>query len=200
MKLYLSPTSPFARKVKVAILEKDLGGRTEWVMLDPWTNPETLLALNPLSQVPTLVTDDGTVLVGSESILGALEMLHPEPALFPAGRSACLDTLAIAGLAHGLIECGVTILLERRRPAAQQSTKSIERKQSATIRTLKKLAERFDYSSGNFYLDGIGLACALAWFDFRLPDFKWRDKHPALADWLDEVARRASMRASAPPA
>lgn len=200
MKLYLSPTSPFARKVRVAILEKNLGDHTDWAMLDPWADPKELLALNPLSQVPTLATDDGTVLVGSESILGALEMLFPDPALFPAGRAACLDTLATAGLAHGLIECGVTVLLERRRPAAQQSTKNIKRKQAAATRTLKTLAERFDRSSKNFYLDGIGLACALAWLDFRLPDFKWRSTHPDLANWLDEVARRPSMQASAPPA
>jgi glutathione S-transferase len=200
MKLILSPTSPFARKVKVAILEKNLGDRTEWVMLDPWASPDELLAVNPLSQVPTLVTDDGTVLVGSESILGALEMLYPEPSLFPAERDACLETLAIAGLAHGLIECGVTVLLERRRPAAQQSMINIERKQAAATRTLKTLAERFDCSSENFYLDGVGLACALAWLDFRLPDFTWRKRHAALANWLDEVAKRPSMQASAPPA
>lgn len=199
MKLFLSPTSPFARKVKVALLEKGLGDQAEWIMLDPWVSPDKLLEVNPLSQVPTLVTDEGTTLVGCDSILGALEMLHPTPSLFPATHAACLNTLAVAGLAQGLIECGVTILLERRRPTAQQSPRIIERKQAAVGRTLKTLAGQFDRSTERFLLDGIGLACALAWFDFRLPDYTWRSAQPELADWLDEVAKRPSMRASAPP-
>ncbi|MGH8161349.1 MAG: glutathione S-transferase N-terminal domain-containing protein [Gammaproteobacteria bacterium] len=199
MKLYLSPTSPFARKVKVALLEKDLERQTQWLVLDPWASPDELLAVNPLSQVPALVLDDGRTLTGSDTILGGLESLYPEPSLLPIGTDAVLRTLAVAGLAHGLIECIVATVLERRRPAEQQSAKAIARKRSAIVRVLKTLSREFNCSTEQFQLDGIGLACALEYLDFRLPDHEWRGEHPALAEWLGWAAARASMQASAPP-
>lgn len=199
MQLYLSPTSPFARKVKVALLEKGLGEKVEWVVLDPWASPDRLIAVNPLSQVPTLILDDGTALAGSDTILGALESIYPEPSLLPADAKTQLRTLAIAGFAHGLIECVVGIVLERRRAPERQKPSVIERKQAAITRVVKTLSEQFECPTGHFHLDAIGLACALAYLDFRLPDYAWHDDYPALAEWLDWAAMRPSMQASAPP-
>lgn len=199
MKLYLSPTSPFARKVRVALSEKALGERTEYVMLDPWTSPEALLAVNPLSQVPTLVLDEGIALTGSDGILGALESLHPVPPLFPSETEAQMRTLAAAGLAHGLIECTVQIVLERRRPADRQSETTIERRRGAVERVVHKLEADFEKYTDRFLLDGIGVAVALAYLDFRLPEYDWRSRSPRLADWQDWAAARRSMRESAPP-
>jgi glutathione S-transferase len=162
MKLYLSPTSPFARKVKVALLEKNLGERTEWIVLDPWASPDELLAVNPLSQVPALVTDDGAALVGGGTILGALETLYPQPSLFPPEREAQIGALAVAGLAHGLIECVVQIVLEGRRPAERQNADLFKRRRAAIARVVERLDTRFDCSTERFHLDGIGVACALA--------------------------------------
>ncbi|MGH8273490.1 MAG: glutathione S-transferase family protein [Gammaproteobacteria bacterium] len=199
MQLYLSPTSPFARKVKVALLEKELGEKVEWVVLDPWASPEALVAVNPLSQVPTLVLDDGTPLAGSDTILGALESTYPTPSLLPADASARLHTLAVAGLAHGLIECVVQIVLERRRAPERQNPSVIERRQVAITRVVKTLSEQFKCPTGHFHLDAVGLACALAYLDFRLPDYTWRGDYPALGEWLDWAAKRPSMQESAPP-
>lgn len=199
MKFYLSPTSPFARKVRVALSEKALSERTEFVMLDPWASPETLLAVNPLSQVPTLVLDDGLALTGSDGILGALESLHPVPPLFPSETGAQMRTIAAAGLAHGLIECTVQIVLERRRPAGRQSKATIERRGGAVARVVHKLEADFEKRTDRFLLDGIGVAVALAYLDFRLPEYDWRAGSPLLAEWQEWAAARRSMRESAPP-
>lgn len=200
MKLYLSPTSPFARKVKVALLEKGLGERTEWIVLDPWASPDALLAVNPLSQVPTLVLDDGLALTGSDSILGAIEGLYPVPPLFPAKTGAQMRVLAVAGLAQGLIECIVQIVLERRRPRGQQNEATIERRLAAIARVVEALAERFEKGADRFQLDCIGVACALSYLDFRLPEYDWRCSAGDLADWQNWAAERPSMKTSAPPA
>jgi len=67
MKLYWSPRSPFARKVMVFAHEAGLAGRIETVRtLVSMTSPNReLMRVNPLGKIPTLVTDDGTVLFDS---------------------------------------------------------------------------------------------------------------------------------------
>jgi hypothetical protein len=50
MKLFYNPTSPYARKVIVVILEKNLLACVELCALDPWTAPAELHAANPNRQ------------------------------------------------------------------------------------------------------------------------------------------------------
>ena len=57
MKLFSSNASPYARKVRVVIAEKNLGSLVEEVVVDIYADPAELLAANPLGKVPALVTD-----------------------------------------------------------------------------------------------------------------------------------------------
>src|SRR3712207_2394558 len=60
MKLAYSPNSPYVRKVMACAIQRGIDGRIElWTV--PTTDP-SLAAVNPLSKVPTLTTDDGAVL------------------------------------------------------------------------------------------------------------------------------------------
>ena len=58
MKLFYSATSPFVRKVMATAIAAGLEDRIERVGTNPWESPADLLAQNPLSKVPCLVTDD----------------------------------------------------------------------------------------------------------------------------------------------
>jgi glutathione S-transferase len=64
MKLHGGPISPFVRKVTITIIEKDLTHLVELVR-----SPTAmvlanlkLMQFNPLSKIPTLITDEGSVL------------------------------------------------------------------------------------------------------------------------------------------
>ena len=87
MKLYSYPAAPNPRRLHIFMAEKGLDIPFEPVDLmkggqfDP-----AFVALNPMSTVPVLVTDDGTVLTQVVAICDYLEAVHPEPALL--GRSA----------------------------------------------------------------------------------------------------------------
>lgn len=200
MQLTISPTSPFARKVKVALLEKGLP--FEEVSLDPWASPASLLDTNPLSQVPALAVGPGTVIANSETILNWLEHAHPHPSLLPPpGEQAGLARLmATAGLANGMVEAAVQVVLERRRDAGQQSAALLARREQALLRATAALERQFHCSRDQFLLDGIGVAVALAYLDFRLSALGWRSRAPRLSAWQDWAAGRPSLRASAPPA
>jgi glutathione S-transferase len=84
LRLYFHPASTYARRVRIALLEKDLA--FEPVVVDMAARahraPE-YLALNPYGRVPT-IDDDGFVLYESAAILQYLEATRPTPALVPA--------------------------------------------------------------------------------------------------------------------
>ncbi|HUZ63772.1 MAG TPA: glutathione S-transferase N-terminal domain-containing protein, partial [Acetobacteraceae bacterium] len=65
MKLYYSPTSPYVRKVMACAITRGLDDRIERMATNPHVSPPDLLADNPLSKVPCLVTDDGLALFDS---------------------------------------------------------------------------------------------------------------------------------------
>lgn len=200
MELYLSLTSPFARKVRVALIEKGLIERTELKIVDPWADEASLAAVNPLLQVPTLVLDDGLALTNSDTILAWIDRAHPQPALWPEDANALARAQAIAALAQGMIEYTVHIVLERRKPEQQQSETMIERRLAGIHRVVHALEQRFERDTTHFHGDAIGVACALAYLDFRLPELDWRSDAAGLASWLAWAAQRASMRATVPPA
>lgn len=199
MRLFLSPTSPFAREVKVALAEKGLLDATEQVFVDPWTSPSELLAVNPLSQVPVLVLDDGHILTNSTTILQWLEIAHPAPPLLPDNPADSAGVLAVAALAHCLIESVVYVVIEGRKPAAQQSEKMLSRRREGINRVLDALEQKFAASQDAFMLDSLHVACALEYVDLRLPDFDWRSRCPRLSRWLEWASVRPSLKQSAPP-
>ncbi|MGA8278121.1 MAG: glutathione S-transferase N-terminal domain-containing protein [Rhodanobacteraceae bacterium] len=199
MQLYLSLTSPFARKVRVALIEKGLIERVELKIVDPWADAESLAAVNPLLQVPTMVLDDGLALTNSDTILAWLDRAHPQPALWPADADELTRAQAIAALAQGMIEYAVYIVLERRKPDAQQGRAMIDRRIAGITRVVHAIEQRFDCNTTGFHLDAIGVACALAYLDFRLPELDWRKNAPKLAEWQRRAAQRPSMQATVPP-
>lgn len=189
MKLYFNKPSPYARKVRVTAHEKSLMDRLELHECDPWSDPPELLAVNPFAKVPALLTDDGTVITESTAICKFLDQIGQGPELV-SGES--WRVMARLGLAHGVIDAGFAIVIERRRPAAQQSHDWIARQTRAIARATPRLA----IAENRFDLGDITLACALAYLDFRLKEIPWRVMRPDLALWLDRINQRPAMRAT----
>ena len=189
MKLYFNKPSPYARKVRIVVHEKQLTKRIEWHEVYPWADPPELLTASPIGKVPALVTDDGTLLTESGTIAEYLDSIGSGPPLIADNRFA---VMARAALAQGVIDAAFGSVIERRRPAERQWSDWLERLRRAIDRTLP----RFQVSEGRFDLGDISAACALAYMDFRLPEIAWRKSHPRLAAWLDQVNQRPSMVAT----
>lgn len=198
MKLYTSPTSPYARLVRVALVEKQLNDRVAYCFVDPWQTPAELLAVNPSCRVPTLVTDDGHALTEAGVIVLYLERRYPEPRLMP--REAVEWVHTQLGRALGCIDSGVGVLTERRHGDA--TTALAERRGEAMQRTVIGLAEAV--GSGERRdpdLGQIALGVALDWFDYRFSnEVGWRVDYPLVAQWLDALKQRPSFIQTAPPA
>src|SRR5689334_664548 len=86
MKLYFSKTSPYARKVRIAIEELGLADQVEEIVADPFAPTAELLEANPLSKVPTLVTERNEAVPDSRLILDYLS--HRKSGLAALSRGA----------------------------------------------------------------------------------------------------------------
>src|ERR1700758_3750438 len=103
MKLYLSLTSPYARKVRMVVQELGLADLVQEVLVDPWNAQADFLDLNPLCKVPTLVTEKGETLPDSKLIVEYLLSRGRGLATLPRGAQRWA-LLRRQQLAEGMID------------------------------------------------------------------------------------------------
>jgi len=201
MRLFYGAPSPFARVVRVALLETGLDARVrkqEVTLRDP---NSALLPYNPVGRVPALELDDGTVLTESLLILSYIDTLHEGRPLLPRDGSDKWRTLAEMGIAAGMLEGIVTWARELRRPGGERSAGVIALETTRVNRTadaLERAVANGGYS-GEIDAARIVLGCALGWIDPRHPVWSWRAGRPALAAWFEDIAATPSFQATVPP-
>lgn len=198
MNLYFSQGSPYARIVRIALMEKHLTAQITERQVDPWSDDADLGAHNPMMRVPTLVTEDGACLTESLLIIHYLEARFPETPLVPADRRE--ETLSLAGRGMGLIDAGVQTFQIRRFLKTDDAPGKLESRRLAALRRgLSSLENRVPAAAGEVVdLGCITVGSALAWLDLRLPDLALTNEYPALASWLADLNLRPSFRMTAP--
>lgn len=114
MKLFTTGTSPFVRKVLVALRELGLDGSVEKVFLrpSPTETSATLSAHNPLNKIPALLLDDGTALYDSPVICEYLETLSAGRSLIPKSGPSRFDVLRRQALCDGILDAGILVFYE----------------------------------------------------------------------------------------
>ena len=73
--------SPFVRKARVALAEKNI--QYEHIQQVPFGQPPEYFKISPLGKIPCL-TEGDWALPDSSCIIAYLERTHPEPALYPS--------------------------------------------------------------------------------------------------------------------
>ena len=201
MKLLHSPSSPYARKVRIVAAEKKL--ELELELSDPWTaNPE-LAKVNPLGKVPALIMDDGSSVFDSRVIVEYLDGLSPVHRLIPDTSRDRIAVKRWEAIADGLCDAAILARLENARPDKNESSaKQIARqrdKMGACIDEMaRELGER-EFCVGNaLSLADIAAGCALGYLKFRYPDIAWETAHPSLARLYKKLAARPSFKATDP--
>ncbi|KAA0892737.1 glutathione S-transferase [Pusillimonas sp. ANT_WB101] len=203
MKMFYAATSPFARKCMVVAHETGLADRIEKLpgAAHPVNTDANIVAVNPLGQVPTFITDDGQALFDSRVICEYLDELG-QGAMFPRTGAARWRALTEQSLADGILDAAILARYEgAARPEEFQWS-------GWTQAQMKKIHEALDYFEKNAetYVDGrvdigvITLGCALGYLDFRFAHDDWRATRPKLSAWLKAFGERPSMRETAPHA
>ena len=200
MKLHWSPRSPFVRKVMIVAHECGLTDRIACVRTVAATaKPHVeLMKDNPLSKIPTLVLDDGTLLYDSPVICEYLDTLRDgTPELFPAEPKARMTALRRQALGDGFLDLLVLLRDERMRahPSAAHLASAARRK-AAILDSLE--AEAPALATARFGIGHVAIGCALSYLDFRYADEDWRTDHPRLTAWHASFAARPSVLATEP--
>lgn len=198
MKLFYSPTSPYARKCRALAIEKGIESKLEIITISPMSNPPELQAANPLGKVPALLLASGQCIVDSPVICAYLDSLSDAPRLIPADPAARIDALTREALADGIMDAAFAIVMERKRPEQQRSPEWLLRWTSAIRRSVAHFNTRIPTRQQPDIGD-LSLASALGYVDFRLGDLVWDADAPLLRDWLSSVTTRPSLSATAPP-
>lgn len=200
LRLYYSPTSPYARKVMVMLHETGLLGGVEIVPasgtpLAPGTMP---VSRNPLGKIPALERPEGPALYDSRVICRYLSD-RAGGALYPPAPGLW-DTLTLEATGDGILDAALAMVYEARlRPEEIRFDPWVEGQWTKIARALDALEERWmAHLAGPTDIGGIAVGCALGYLDFRLDARGWRDGRPGLADWAARFGERESMKATVP--
>ena len=199
MKLLGTNTSPYVRKVRMVLLEKNI---PHDYVVDPPREPGSLVArVNPLGRIPALVLDDETCVFDSPVIAEYADSLNDNPILIPRNDAkARMHVKRWEALADGIMDSAVMVRTESMRPAEKQDAGNIERHDSAITHALAYAADQLgtrEWCEGaSITLADFALASALIYLDLRQAGRDWRNTHPNLAAWFARMSARASVRTS----
>lgn len=205
MRLFYSVGSPYARVVRIALLETGLDvqvTKLEVTRVRLYSPESEVLVFNPIGRVPTLELDDGTILTESKLILDYIDAFNSGPKLLPRDGTDGWRTLAEMGQASGLLDGIVTWLRGLLPPQPQRASEVIARETERVNRAADALEQAVINGAyaGPINAASIVLGVALGLVEPRLPVWKWRARRPALSAWYDAIAARPSFQSTVPPA
>ncbi len=202
MKLIIARPSPYARKARIALIEKGIAFET--VVENPWLPDTRISSSNPLGKVPALVLDDGRVIHDSKVIIEYLETLDAPPPLIPGTPDLRIAHKQIEAIADGVCDAVVLIRLEGTRAPEMQSRDWIARQHkkivAGTAELSRLLGDREWFTGSGFGLADVATGCALGYLDFRYPEFEWRATAPNLDRLFARISARASFARTMPEA
>lgn len=176
--------SPYVRRVAIAL--QLLGLRFEHNPLSVFRTFDQFQSINPVVKAPTLVCDDGAVLMDSTLILEYAQALAGRR-LLPEALPELQQALRIDGLALAACEKSVQIVYEQQlRPAGKQHAPWLDRvavQLRAAYAALEQEVARRPPPMERGTVGRAGVSAAVAWHFTQalLPGMVDAQRHPALA-------------------
>lgn len=184
--------SPFVRRVGIALHLYQLPFEHR-----PWSafaDSDKLRSFNPLMRVPTLVLDDGFVLIESHLMLDYLDRrVGPERALIPAQDPARRQAQYTTALATGMAEKAVSLFYERILHKAEPSLQW-QARCAAQIGAVLAVLEPELANHSSRYCGGatlghadIAIGCALRFIADAHPGLCDATRYPALTTFANAL-------------
>ena len=198
MQLLISPTSPYARKARIVILEKNIP--CDVTVANPWEEGDTEVAQkNPLRKIPILLLDDGTVVTDSRLICEVLDAQDGAPRFLPSDSAQRIAVKAREAIAEGAIDAAIAIIMAKRIAPDMQD----DNWKNWLLAKTDAALDYFERDIGSRAADAfdagdINLACLLDFLHFRLPAHDWLAARPQLARWFERIGARDSLQQTVP--
>lgn len=196
LKFYYNPISANARRVWVALLEKQIPFELILVNLDGDHLSDGFTKINPLQRVPVIV-DNGLRVVESLAILDYLEAKYPTPSLMPSEPEAIATVRMIEMIAlNELQPC--TIPLTKRLVGLEIEASTVDAARQRVITVIQFYESLLDGHS-YFVQNKITLADIVAGTLVpSLPQLGFSlDPYPNLKAWSQHLEQRDSWQQTA---
>ena len=195
LKLLSATPSPFARKVRVVLLEKNIP--FELVTINPWNLNADIERYNPLGKIPVLITETGETIYDSKFIAEWIELNYPDPALFPTNPKARFKAQQIQVIADGICDALILLFFENMRPHPQQSKPWTERqikKISNGLQALEQQISNDDFCIENtFSIADISVVSVADYLSLRFKTYEWRNKFTRISEFVTRQSARKSF-------
>lgn len=196
--LYYAQRSPYARKVRILLAEKNLP--CELKATDIVNKSPEFLQVSPIGKVPVLVDEDGTTIWDSTLIMEYLDETYPEPGFYPSDRKERLECRKWENLADTLAD-NIIFLWYQQMKGDNADAKDRAKYQAAIDRLLPVLDDKLAASS---YLLGdswtaadIAVLSALGYYSLRFGE-DWQQQYPKLGEWFKNLHDRESVKSTVP--
>lgn len=199
MKLIGMLDSPYVRRVAVTL--QLMGVRFEHQSLSVFSTYEQFRQINPVVKAPTLVADDGTVLMDSTLIVQYAEALAmPASRLTPSMPTELMRSLRVLGLALAACDKGVQLVYERMvRPAEKLHQPWVERVTAQMLAAFDGLeAELRAHPLSVTALDHAGVMTAVTWHFMQqmLPEVVDASRYPLQAEFSRQAEALPAFQAA----
>lgn len=199
LRLFVTPTSPYARLSLIVRMEKHLSEQVELVWTQTRNPNDPMLINNPSGRIPFLLLKDGTGYEDTDVIIPYFDSLVSPLQFDIPGGEAYWPFRRVQAMTRSMLD-GISVWArEVIRPTNEQSPKIIEHER----RRANRLADYFESIIGDSLLTGgintpqLLLFCALD-LERRLPSLDWRNGRPNLAGWYTRMLNVQSIRESLP--
>jgi glutathione S-transferase len=201
LKLYASPASSFARKIRVMLIEKNV--THEVIMMNLW-EPNDYQTINPIGKVPALKLDDGRVVINSPLIADYVDGKYPAPRFIPADPDGRLEVRRWEAVADGMMDAVAVTLYENRfHDEATRSQAYLARlrgKIDAGLSALDGLLGNRAWLVGDsMTLADLAISCHIGFLAVRMPHLFPQERFANLARLWKAMEARDSMKKTVPP-
>ncbi|NEO73073.1 glutathione S-transferase family protein [Moorena sp. SIO3H5] len=193
LKFYNNPMSNNARRVWIALLEKQIEFEPVDIKLDGDQFTPEFIEINPFHHVPVLI-DDGFKVIESLAILDYLEAKYPTPALMPTDPQA-IATVRMIQLVNVNELAPAIVTFMRHNLEIEVEAKQLEQAQQKLATVMKfyneKLGDKNYFVEGQFTLADIvaGLSVYfLSKIGVSLADY------PSVQNWQTALQQRESWQ------
>jgi glutathione S-transferase len=200
MKLYITLTSPYARIVRIVILEKGLEDRIQIIPARTRKTDSPYYSINASGRVPYLIRDDGIAMEESQLICAYLDHLDSSPLFDHPSGNLGWESRRLEALARSLMD-GLSVWgRELNRTEYESSATTIEHERQRSRRMIELWESEIEHllMNGSLNMAQITLICALQ-LERRNPGIQWRPEHPKLRAWTERFGERASITETLPP-
>jgi glutathione S-transferase len=200
MKLYYSPGSPYARKVRAMAIETGLDKKIDMVnvAVSPVAANADVDKHNPIGKIPALSVK-GMDLFDSPVICEYLDNQHKRRKLLPRKGRERWVALRLQAMGDGLLDAA---LLARYEGFLRPEDKRWPDWTKGQIKKIDGVLDQLEAESkslkGKPTLGTITVGCALGYLDFRYANEPWRPGHPKLEAWYAKVAKLAPLAETMP--